>query len=234
MHSHQCSILTNSNISSLLFIGTMHIIAATTAQFELSPQETESFRFDSREGPFDDVEPSRANRREMRTALKRTVEKQVETVGIINKVEEQLPRNANKKIPTVPSCTPSPCNAKLTPVLPVVVVATSKRIVKGRKTEEEHDDPGETKRAEPVESPETRAAFKEFYRNFRLDERSSIQEAKDYALKALEDGSVPLTTHWRVYLELAGFAKRSNRFGEKHMLYAHQVCKLQPSATSQG
>ena len=206
--------------------------SSPTAQFEPSPQETASFRFDSREGPFDDVDPSRANRCETRTALKRTIKKQVKTVGISNKVDKQLPRNVNKKIPTVPSSTLSPSNAKVAPVLPAVVAVTSKRIVKGRKTEEEHDDPGETKRAELVESPETRAAFKEFYRNFRLNERSSIQEAKDYALKALEGGSVPLKTHWRVYLELADLAKRSNRFGEARMLYA-QVCELQPYA-SQG
>ena len=145
----------------------------------------------------------------MRTALKRTVKKQVKTVGIINMVDKHLPRNANKIIlSTVPSCTPSPSNAKLTPILPAVVAATSKRIVKGRKIEEEHDNPGETKRAELVESSETCAAFKEFYRNFLLIERSSIQEAKDYALKALEDGSVPLKSHWQVYLELADLTKR--------------------------
>ena len=83
-----------------------------------------------------------------------------------------------------------------------------------------------------MESPETRAAFKEFYRTFRLKERLSIQEAKDYALKALEDGSVPEKTHWRVYLELADLAKRSNRFGEARTFFA-QVCELQPYA-SQG
>ncbi|KAI2512860.1 hypothetical protein MHU86_1406 [Fragilaria crotonensis] len=128
-----------------------------------------------------------------------------------------------------PSSTATTSPATTSPAIAVLERRTESW---GRKTDEDQEDPGETKRAELVESPETRAAFKEFYRNFRLNERSSIQEAKEYALKALETGAVPEKTHWRVYLELADLAKRSNRFVEARKLYA-QVCELQPYA-SQG
>jgi hypothetical protein len=60
-----------------------------------------------------------------------------------------------------------------------------------------------------------RAAFKEFYRNFRLTEKSSIQEAEEYALQTLKSGVVPeYDAHWRGGLELADLAKRSNKFEE--------------------
>jgi tetratricopeptide (TPR) repeat protein len=102
---------------------------------------------------------------------------------------------------------------------------------KGRKTESptEPENPEDAKRAELVESPETRAAFKEFYRQFRLKERSSIKEAEDYALRTLKYGSIPEKTHWRVYLELADLAKRSNKFEDARKLYS-LVCELQPYA----
>ncbi|KAI2495032.1 hypothetical protein MHU86_19507 [Fragilaria crotonensis] len=155
----------------------------TAQSFEPSQQEAEPF--DSGDGQLDNVDPSKINRRESRLTLKRTVKKPIKTPAIVTKVDK-LPRNINKKTPPISSSTPSPSNAKVNPVVPSAVAVTSKRIVKGRKTDEDQEDPGETKRAELVESPETRAAFKEFYRNFRLNERSSIQEAKEYALKALE------------------------------------------------
>jgi tetratricopeptide (TPR) repeat protein len=94
------------------------------------------------------------------------------------------------------------------------------------------DDPIDAKRAELVESPAIRTAFKDFYRKFRVEERASFQDAEGFAMQALGDGSLPETVHWRVYIELADLAKRANRFGEARNLY-QQVCRLQPYA-SQG
>lgn len=94
------------------------------------------------------------------------------------------------------------------------------------------EDPADVKRAELVESPVMRAAFKDFYRKFRLKERSSFKDAEDYALSTLKDGALPEKVQWRVYLELADLAKRSNKFEEARRLY-RQVCELQPYA-SQG
>jgi la-related protein 1 len=94
------------------------------------------------------------------------------------------------------------------------------------------EDPADAKRAELTESPATRSAFKDFYRKLRAEERSSFQDAEKFAMLSLKDGSLPESIHWRVYLELADLAKRSNRFEEARKLY-QQVYKLQPYA-SQG
>ncbi len=94
------------------------------------------------------------------------------------------------------------------------------------------EDPAEAKRAELTESPATRSAFKDFYRKLRAEERNSFQDAEKFAMLSLKDGSLPETIHWRVYLELADLAKRSNRFEEARKLY-QEVYKLQPYA-SQG
>ena len=91
------------------------------------------------------------------------------------------------------------------------------------------DVTADAKRAELIESPATRAAFKDFYRRFRAEERSSFQQAEAFALQALAEGQVPASVHWRVYLELADLAKRANRFSEARKLY-QQVCRLQPYA----
>lgn len=94
------------------------------------------------------------------------------------------------------------------------------------------EDPVEAKRTELVESPATRIAFKEFYRAFRGEERLSFQKAEEFALGSLDGESLPESVHWRVYLELADLAKRSNRYAEARCLY-QKVCQLQPYA-SQG
>jgi tetratricopeptide (TPR) repeat protein len=94
------------------------------------------------------------------------------------------------------------------------------------------EDPVDVKRAELIESPSTKTAFKHFYRTFRGEERLSFQKAEEHALYALQDGSLPESVHWRVYLELADLAKRSNRYVEARRLY-QKVCQLQPYA-SQG
>jgi tetratricopeptide (TPR) repeat protein len=94
------------------------------------------------------------------------------------------------------------------------------------------EDPMDARRMDLVESPATRVAFKEFYRTFRGEERLSFQKAEAFALKVLQDESLPEAVHWRVYLELADLAKRSNRYVEARCLY-QKVCELQPYA-SQG
>jgi la-related protein 1 len=90
----------------------------------------------------------------------------------------------------------------------------------------------ESKRAELNETSATRSAFKDFYKKFRAAERSSSQEAEEYAMKVLSDGSLPESIHWKVYLELADLSKRGNKFLSAKNLY-QQVCRLQPYA-SQG
>mmetsp|Transcript_16920 Transcript_16920/g.39077 ORF Transcript_16920/g.39077 Transcript_16920/m.39077 type:complete len:1708 (+) Transcript_16920:176-5299(+) len=94
------------------------------------------------------------------------------------------------------------------------------------------DDVADAKRAELTESPATRSAFKDFYRKLRAEEKNSFQGAEKFAMLSLKDGSLPESIHWRVYLELADLAKRSNRFEDARKLY-QQVYKLQPYA-SQG
>ena len=87
----------------------------------------------------------------------------------------------------------------------------------------------ESKRAELIEAPAVRSAFKDFFKKFRDEEGKSFQDAQAFAMQTLEDGSLPESIHWRVYLELADLAKRSNRFSEARKLY-RQVCRLQPFA----
>ncbi|GAX23582.1 hypothetical protein FisN_12Hh148 [Fistulifera solaris] len=91
------------------------------------------------------------------------------------------------------------------------------------------EDHADYRRAELVESPASRTAFKEFYRSFKTEEKLSFAKAREFALRAIESVSVPETLHWRVYLELADLAKRFNRFTEARRLY-QQVCQLQPYA----
>ena len=112
------------------------------------------------------------------------------------------------------------------------IAADQSNAVSSTSVIENHEDPADAKRAELTESPATRSAFKDFYRKLRAEERSSFQDAEKFAMISLKDGSLPESIHWRVYLELADLAKRSNRFEEARALY-QQVYKLQPYA-SQG
>jgi tetratricopeptide (TPR) repeat protein len=112
------------------------------------------------------------------------------------------------------------------------IAADQSNAVSSTSVTENIEDPVGAKRAELTESPATRSAFKDFYRKLRAEERSSFQDAEKFAMLSLKDGSLPESIHWRVYLELADLAKRSNRFEEARTLY-QQVYKLQPYA-SQG
>lgn len=94
------------------------------------------------------------------------------------------------------------------------------------------DDLVDSRRADLDESPATRLAFKQFYKAYRSKEQFGVQQAEDFAMQALQDGSLPKSVHWRVYIELADLARRTNRFVEARRLY-QSVCQLQPYA-SQG
>ncbi|CAM9244838.1 unnamed protein product [Chrysoparadoxa australica] len=91
-------------------------------------------------------------------------------------------------------------------------------------------DEDSAKRAELVESPGTRLAFKDFYRTFRAREKISCDAARTFAMECFD--LLPIKVHWRLYLEIADLAKRENRFAEARKLY-RKVTKLQPFA-SQG
>jgi hypothetical protein len=65
-------------------------------------------------------------------------------------------------------------------------------------------------RQELVESPHSKMAYKEFYRQFRMKERDSVEAAREYAEQALL--WIPTKARWRVKLELADMAKRKNEF----------------------
>ena len=87
-----------------------------------------------------------------------------------------------------------------------------------------------------TESPSERQAFKEFGRTFRQRENVSLEAAREYALSRLDPRShetcLPPATHWRVHLELADVAKRSNAIEDARRHY-REACRLQPRA-SQG
>ncbi|CAN0072530.1 unnamed protein product, partial [Phaeothamnion confervicola] len=86
------------------------------------------------------------------------------------------------------------------------------------------------RRADLVESPATRLAFKDFYREFRAKEKTSFEAAKQFALECF--AVLPRKVHWRLYLEMADLAKRESRFVEARRLY-RTVTATQPFA-SQG
>lgn len=87
-----------------------------------------------------------------------------------------------------------------------------------------------------IESQLDRQAFKEFGKQFRQKESESLIAARDYALACLSESNrdvfLPPATHWRVHLELADVAKRSNQTSIARSHYL-QACALQPRA-SQG
>ncbi len=86
------------------------------------------------------------------------------------------------------------------------------------------------------ESPSERQAFKDFGKQFRQKKNESLTAARDYALACLSESNrdmfLPSTLHWRVHLELADVAKRSNQINTARSHY-RQACALQPHA-SQG
>eukprot|EP01034_Spumella_vulgaris_P027264 gene27264-33958_t len=84
-------------------------------------------------------------------------------------------------------------------------------------------------RQELVESPRGKAAYKEFYRNFRTKEKESVQAARSYAAEALK--VVGDSVKWRVYLEMADLCRRYHLTQEARQCFA-LVCQSQPRAAS--
>lgn len=77
-------------------------------------------------------------------------------------------------------------------------------------------------------SPRTKAACKDFVREFRRLERISSADAQEYARAALK--WIPQAAQWRVHLQLADFAKRLNQEEEAHREY-QCACDLEPTAS---
>ena len=64
-----------------------------------------------------------------------------------------------------------------------------------------------------METPESKAMYKEFYRKFRSAEKEAgVQGAKQLAVGALI--SAPPDAKWRILLELADLSKRHNQMDE--------------------
>jgi hypothetical protein len=84
--------------------------------------------------------------------------------------------------------------------------------------------------AERAMSPKSKAAVKDFIKEFRKLERATIEEARAFAQESLR--MMPKSAHWRIHLELADFSKRLNYLEEAANLY-ETVTKLEPAA-SQG
>jgi la-related protein 1 len=130
---------------------------------------------------------------------------------------------------------PSPKKKKQTNARVASPAKSSTNQTYARKDSQAHegfDDLNDGKRAEIEENPVARTAFKEFYRQFRAKERSSFKEAEEFAKQTLVKNTLPEIVQWRVHLELADLAKRSNRIIEARERY-RRVCELQPYA-SQG
>lgn len=63
-----------------------------------------------------------------------------------------------------------------------------------------------------IESPRSKAAYKDFFKHFRSKEKDSPDAARRFALDALPE--MPENAKWRVCLELADLAKRHNLIQE--------------------
>lgn len=86
------------------------------------------------------------------------------------------------------------------------------------------------KRAELIESPSTKSKLNEFTELFKTMEKSSMERVGRFVMDYLKE--LPKRNHWHVFLILADFMKRNNRF-KKAILCYHIVSKLQPFS-SQG
>jgi hypothetical protein len=67
-------------------------------------------------------------------------------------------------------------------------------------------------RPDVVESPRSKQAYREFYREFRLREKICVDAAKAHADETLK--TAPENCKWRIYLELADLAKRHDQIPE--------------------
>ncbi|KAL9649847.1 hypothetical protein ABK040_009660 [Willaertia magna] len=84
------------------------------------------------------------------------------------------------------------------------------------------------------ETTADKSAYKDIQQVFKNQEKSGYENAKQFIMSYLNDPSCPLGIHmhWRVYMDLADFAKRENLLSEARKQFS-KVNKLQPAA-SQG
>jgi hypothetical protein len=68
--------------------------------------------------------------------------------------------------------------------------------------------PKHANRNELVESPQSKSAYKQFFKAFRLKEKESIQSAFKYTTEALK--WMPYNTLWKIKIEMADMCKRMN------------------------
>ena len=74
-----------------------------------------------------------------------------------------------------------------------------------------------------------RSAYKTFAHQLRSKETAGHGLAHAMELAGRGMGELPPGVHWRVYLELADFAKRERCFGQARRLY-RKATELQPCA----
>ena len=101
-----------------------------------------------------------------------------------------------------------------------------------KKNMSSREEAAELKRSELVETPTIRALFKDFYRQYRIEEKISSDAAAKFLNACLESIDFPSSIHWRLYLELADISKRANDFNNARELF-QKVNNMQPYA-SQG
>lgn len=82
-----------------------------------------------------------------------------------------------------------------------------------------------------IESPRSKHAFKEFMTTFRIKTKESASTAEEYALKLVTSSAMPEHARWRVYVELAELAKKSNDYQKAREWYI-QACVSERRAAS--
>jgi hypothetical protein len=80
------------------------------------------------------------------------------------------------------------------------------------------EDPTKTSRQEQVESPNSKASYKSFAKQFALKEAISVDDALRFAQE--EAVKVPPKIKWRVYIDAADLLKRNYRFDEAKYMFA--------------
>ncbi|KAL0484846.1 FPGS1 [Acrasis kona] len=93
-----------------------------------------------------------------------------------------------------------------------------------------HLDQQSTTSQPTIEGSRCRGLYKEFAKEVKDFEKQGYKSTKDFVLKNMSN--TPSSVHWRVYMDLADFAKRENMISEARKWFK-KVNELQPSA-SQG
>ena len=80
------------------------------------------------------------------------------------------------------------------------------------------EDPTKATRQEQVESPNSKASYKFFFKQFAQKEAISVEEALRFAQE--EAVKISPKIKWRVYLDAADLLRRNNRFEDARYMYA--------------